>query len=131
MSNLVGHAKKELELIGEEPEIVEGYLRVVQAYADMNHSGGSHMVASAVLERLLHFKNLSPLTDDPDEWIFHNKHRYGSSENLWQNKRDSEAFSLDGGKTYYRLSEITRQWKWFGGNKRHFHSTVHVIPNPD
>jgi hypothetical protein len=123
-SNLVEHAKQELALIGEEPETVEGYLNIIQAFADMGHSGGSAAIAVPVLTRLLQYKNLSPLTDDPDEWIFHNKNTHGASEDLWQNKRDFEAFSTDGGKTYFRFSENTR--RWHGGVKRHYHQSVHV-----
>jgi hypothetical protein len=98
MSNLVDHARRELELIGEEPEIIDGYLKVIQAFADMGHSGGSASIAIPTLNRLLQFQNLKPLTDDPSEW--------NQVDILgWQNNRNSEAFSTDGGKTYYLLSE--------------------------
>lgn len=97
MSNLVKHAKRELEIIGEEPEFIEGYLKVIQAFADMGHSGGSAMVAIPTINELLQFRNLAPLTNAPDEWI-----EVGDS--MWQNIRNSEAFSTDGGRTYYLLS---------------------------
>lgn len=97
-SNLIKHARRELELIGEDPETIQGYLRVVQAFADMGHSGGSASVAIPVLTALFSFENLAPLTDNPDEWIQH-------ENSLWQNVRNSEAFSKDGGKTFYLLSE--------------------------
>lgn len=102
MSNLVAHAKRELELVGEEPEIIDGYLKVIQAFADMGHSGGSASVAIPVINELLQFNNLTPLTDDPSEW---NNVSDISGEEMWQNRRNSEAFSTDGGKTYYLLSE--------------------------
>ena len=105
MSNLVDHARRELELIGEEPETVEGYIRVIQAFADMGHSGGSASVAIPTLERLMSYKNLSPLTDDPAEWFFHDAEMWDGKNGVWQNLRNSEAFSHDGGKTYYLLSE--------------------------
>ena len=58
--------------------------------------------ALPVLVRLLKQENLSPLTNNPDEW-------YDQSEvsgyPLWQSKRNSEAFSNNGGITYYLLSE--------------------------
>lgn len=104
-SNLVDHARRELELIGEDPETIAGYLKVVRAFADMGHSGGSAMVAIPVLHRLFQFKNLSELTDDPDEWIYHGEDVSGAEGGVWQSKRWSEAFSNDGGKTYYLLSE--------------------------
>ncbi|QIK64123.1 hypothetical protein G7068_13650 [Leucobacter viscericola] len=98
MSNLVEHARRELELLGEEPQTVQGYLNVVQAFADMGHSGGSASVAIPVIHDLLQFKNLRPLTNSPEEWV-------NVADALWQNKRNSEAFSDDGGKTYRLLSE--------------------------
>lgn len=105
MSNLVEHATRELQLIGEEPEFIAGYLRVIQAFADMGHSGGSASVAIPTINALLQFKNLKPLTDDPDEWMQHSEEVWGAEGGVWQNKRNGEAFSDDGGKTYYLLSD--------------------------
>jgi hypothetical protein len=105
MSNLVDHARRELELIGEEPETIKGYLNVVQAFADMGHSGGSASVAIPVIHELLQFKNLRPITNDPAEWMFHGADTWGAEGGVWQNIRNGEAFSHDGGKTYYLLSE--------------------------
>lgn len=104
-SNLMIHARRELELLGEEPEIVEGYLKMIQIFADMDHSGGSASVFIPTLTRLLWFKNLTPLTDDPDEWIHHTAEVWGEPGGVWQNVRNGEAFSDDGGKTYTLLSE--------------------------
>lgn len=92
-SNLVAHARRELELIGEEPDVIKGYLKVVRAFADMGHSGGSAMVAIPTINRLLSFENLAPLTDDPTDWI-------EVGHGMWQNRRCSRMFSEDGGKSY-------------------------------
>lgn len=108
-SNLVDHARRELELIGEEPETIEGYLNVVQAFANMGHSGGSASVAIPVINRLLKFLNLKPLTNNPNEW----QQVEMGDEPCWQSRRRSEAFSYDHGKTYYLLSE--------GGNSENRH----------
>jgi hypothetical protein len=105
MSNLVDHARRELELIGEEPETIAGYLKVIQAFADMGHSGGSASVAIPVINELLQFKNLSLLTDDPAEWMHVSEEQWGQPGGIWQNCRNFEAFSHDGGKSYYLLSE--------------------------
>lgn len=102
MSNLVNHAKRELDLIGEDPWMSQGLLTVIQAFADMGHSGGSASAAIPILNDLLQFKNLTPLTDNPDEWM-------NVTNDVWQCVRNSEAFSQDGGKTYYLLSEGRRQ----------------------
>ncbi len=120
MSNLVDHAKHELEKIGEDPETVVGYLNVIQAFADMGHSGGSASVAIPTIMELLQFKNLSPLTDDPEEWVQHAEDVWGEEDGVWQNRRNGEAFSNDGGTTYYLLSE--------GGNNHNrepLHTSMH------
>jgi hypothetical protein len=105
MSNLVEHARRELVRIGETPETISGILDVVQSFADMEHSGFSATHTVGVLEKLLMGKPLSPLTDDPTEWNLISSEMSGSSDGLWQNVRNPEAFSLNGGETYYVLSE--------------------------
>jgi len=105
LSNLVNHARRELELVGEDEVTIEGYLGVIQAFADMGHSGGSAMVAIPVITELLSFKNLTPLTDDPEEWMHIAEEMWGEKEGVYQNRRNSEAFSYDKGRTYYLLSE--------------------------
>lgn len=97
-SGLVRHARVELERLGEEPDVIQGYLKVIQAFADMGHSGGSASVAIPTINTLLQFHNLTPLTNDGQEWMY-------VGEGMWQNKRNSEAFSEDGGSTYWLLSE--------------------------
>ncbi|MGW7636147.1 hypothetical protein [Streptomyces decoyicus] len=103
-SNLVAHARRELTIIGEGRDTIDGLLKVVQAFADMGHSGSSAHFASLYLDKLLRYQPLSDLTDNPAEWI--DRHADGmSSTPCWQSVRNSEAFSDDGGKTYTLLSE--------------------------
>ncbi|MFE9491474.1 hypothetical protein ACFYNF_34395 [Streptomyces sp. NPDC006641] len=105
-SNLVTHARRELRLLGEDPDTIRGLCNVVQAFADMGHSGSSAHFATQYLERLLRYQPLTELTDDPSEWI--DRHAEGMTPTpLWQSRRNSEAFSTDGGKTYTLLSEQT------------------------
>jgi hypothetical protein len=103
-SNLVIHARRELRLIGEDPATIQGVCRIIQAFADMGHSGTSAHFTVQYLERLLRYQPLSDLTDTPGEWI--DRHADGMTPiPLWQSDRNPEAFSSDGGKTYYLLSE--------------------------
>lgn len=103
-SNLVAHARRELRIIGEDTDTIRGICRVVQAFADMGHSGGSAHFTALYLDKLLRYQPLSELTDAPGEWI--DRHADGTTPvPLWQSTRNSEAFSTDGGKTYYLLSE--------------------------
>jgi len=97
MSIVFDHAKKELELLGEEPDFVKGYLDMIQIFEKMGHSGGSASVFIPTLNRLLQLDNLTPLTSDPDEW----EHHGPDFGNVWQSRRNPKAMSYDGGKTYY------------------------------
>lgn len=101
-SNLVQHARRELALIDEDADTVAGLLKVVQAFADGGHSGGSAPYAIAYLEQLLRFEPLSPITDDPAEWIDRSDI---SSYPIWQSVRDPRAMSEDGGLTYWLVTE--------------------------
>jgi hypothetical protein len=101
-SPLVDHARRKLALIGEDEWLTNGLCKVISAFAAMGHSGFSAEHSTAVLEKLLRFQSLSPLTDDPAEWIDRSEI---SGTPLWQNTRDPRAMSADGGKTYTLVDE--------------------------
>jgi hypothetical protein len=124
MSNLVEHARRELTLLGYDQETLDGFLNVIQAFADMHHSGGSASIAIPTICELLQFKNLSPLTDDPAEWMRIDPEVWGEPGGIWQNRRNGEAFSSDGGKTYTLLSDA----KDPNGNKPVYTSVVKDPP---
>ena len=103
-SNLVRHAQRELALLGEEQETVNGYLAMIRIFADMGHSGGSASVFIPTLDRLLRFENLTPLgkiEDAPNEWTDHSGI---SGSPVWQNGRNSKVFSNDG-ERYYNVDQ--------------------------
>jgi hypothetical protein len=111
-STLVAHAIHELDLIGmtaDNPDEMNRMgrrclLDLVRLFADQGHSGFTAAYTLATLNKLLDFKPLTPITNDPDEWLYHGD--VGKNgEGLWQNKRDGECFSADGGKTFRRNSE--------------------------
>lgn len=103
--SLVNHARRELEGIGEEDYVIDWYCRVVAEFASFGHSGGSAMATIPVLERLLRYEALRPLTSDPSEWF---DQREACGVPLWQNTRDSRAMSDDGGRTYWLVDEDGR-----------------------
>jgi hypothetical protein len=102
-SPLVDHARRELALIGEDDWLTNGLCKVVAAFAEMGHSGFSAEHCTTVLEKLLRYQPLSPITDDPAEWL--DRAREMGGEPFWQNTRDSRAMSTDGGKTYTLVDE--------------------------
>lgn len=104
-NNLYRHAERELKLLGNDVDYDEQILEIVKAFIKMGHSGGSAAYTIPLISKLLSYENVTPLTDDPDEWYFHGENMFPGSEGFWQNRRNGEAFSMDGGKTYYLLSE--------------------------
>lgn len=103
-SNIVDHARRELERIGEEPDVIEWYCKTIRTFTEYGHSGGSASVTIPVLNELLQLRNLTPLTNDPREWLHHDEGVF-PPDGVWQNIRNGEAFSNDGGYSYYLLSE--------------------------
>ena len=99
---LAEHVRHELELVGEEPEIVDWYVKVAETFSEFGHSGASAEYTLRVLEQVLRYKNLTPLTDDPAEWMDVSEYTEGP---MWQNIRNSGAFSQNGGKTYTLVGE--------------------------
>lgn len=102
-SPLVAHARRELALVGEDQWMTDGLCRAVAAFAAMGHSGFSAAHCADVLNRLLRYEPLAPLTDDPDEWQDRSAEMGGKP--FWQNRRDSRAMSTDGGRTYTLVNE--------------------------
>lgn len=128
-SNLVAHARRELEIVGEEPQTIEGICKVIQAFADMGHSGGSASVVIPWINTLLNFTNLTPLTDDPTEWIYHDEMTWGQPGGIWQNIRNGNAFSTDGGQSY-RMNE-EKGWSTVQYSKRRKVKDEDILERPD
>jgi len=108
---LVDHARREIEIVGLNSKeadydgmIGEAVLELMETFAKQGHSGFSAQWVLDVFERLAKYQNLSPLTSHESEW---NDVSEMSSDNaMWQSNRNPEAFSRDGGKLYYILSEL-------------------------
>ncbi|MET4106034.1 hypothetical protein [Hymenobacter sp. UYP22] len=108
-SNLVLHARAEMKAAGlwnEDAdyggEVANAVLQLVQVLSYQGHSGGSHAQTLALFEKLARFQPLGPLTNDPAEWM-EVVGQVGGTQLLWQNRRQPDAFSTDGGKTFYTL----------------------------
>ena len=97
-SNMVRHARRELEIANVEVEERPGILKIIEDFASIGPSGSQAAWLIQIITALLKQENLSPLTDRPDEWQL-------VTDGTWQSNRNSEAFSKDAGKTYYLLSE--------------------------
>lgn len=111
-SNLVAHAKRELSLAGIDNAdsdyggaIATAVTELVTTFASQRHSGCSAQITIEILNRLLRYETLTPLTDNPGEWQSVSQH---FNEPMWQNIRSPKHFSRDGGKTYYDVETNKR-----------------------
>lgn len=109
MSNLVKHAKYELELAGLFDKdsdyngmIGEAVLELVKAFAKQGHSGFSANWTLDIFDKVARFKPLTPIGKSKDEWLDQSE---ASGEPMWQNKRRGSTFSRDGGKTWYDIDD--------------------------
>ena len=111
MSNLEKHAEYELKRAGlfDEDSDYGGMLghstmKLIKVFSEEGHSGMSASMQIAIFTKLASFKTLTPLTNNPDEWM-----EVGTGK--WQNMRCSDCFSTDGGKNYYSIDDEKREIK--------------------
>jgi len=109
--SLVEYAESELELAGmsagapeDDPNrwMHDSIMLCVKAFSEGGHSGSSAAYALAVLEKLLRFQPLTPITYGPEQW---NDMGYASGTPMWQHKRKSTTFSTDHGLTHYDIED--------------------------
>jgi hypothetical protein len=95
MSALVSFAKEELAMLrGPEPcemqDLIDAnVIKIVSAFADGGHSGSTAAYTIDIVEKLLRFDPLTPLTGAADEWMDVSEM---SGTPMWQNRRCSHVF---------------------------------------
>jgi len=106
MSELLKHAQHELTLIGagEDSADYDGNLRkavleIVDVFSKQGHSGLSASITVSMVEKLLRFLPLSPLTGAGDEWN-ELPVELRSGNIAAQNKRCSRVFRRDDGTAF-------------------------------
>lgn len=94
------HARQELALIDVTPREKQCILAMVEVFSAWgiaeDFSNESKTVIAETLPSLLLGRTLSGLTNDPEEWA-------QVTSDLWQNRRNEKAFSIDGGKTFFLM----------------------------
>lgn len=96
--SFIEHAKRELDIIGmtaDSPDEMnlamrEHILHMVEEFAKEGHSGFSSSYALSILQKLLAYEPLAPLTGEDSEW--NDVTSYGNGDVLYQNKRCSHVF---------------------------------------
>lgn len=109
MSNLIDHAKYELELAGlldkgsdYDGMLGKAVLELVKVFAKQGHSGFSAQRTLDVFSIVANYKPLTPIGDTKDEWMDVSA---SSGTPMWQNKRRSTTFSRDAGSTWYDIDD--------------------------
>lgn len=96
--SLTKYAEEELARIPHDKDGLQALmdkniLEIVKIFSEQGHSGFSAGYALSILERLLRFKPLSPLTGEEDEW-------YDTGHGRMQNKRCSSVFKNSDGTVH-------------------------------
>jgi len=110
MSNLLEHAKTELELIGyknmkwDDPNkwMYDNIVEIIKTFAEQGHSGGSASYMLGILEKLLRFKNLSPLRVEDFFEV-------DISPGVYQCKRNPSMFLSEDKTGYYSVDDADRK----------------------
>jgi hypothetical protein len=91
-SPLYCHAERELALVGEiyNGMVNKAALEIIGVFAAQGHSGGSAQLTTQLVERLMRYEPLQPLTGENDEWM-------EITEGEFQNKRCSHVFKTSDG----------------------------------
>lgn len=116
---LLEHAKSELKYGGYDisekgcnppnpKEPMDGYVNscaknafeLLETFSKAGHSGMSAGVTLHLFNKLVNWENLTPLTNNPDEW----QKLDDSTDSDWQSKRNSACFTNDF-KTYWNIDE--------------------------
>jgi hypothetical protein len=103
MSNLIEHAKRELEMAGlfsKEGDFYEGMtgnavLELIEVFAKQGHSGMSAPGVVSIFSRLANFKPINSIKGTEDEWV-------NVADDTFQNKRLCSVFKQGKeGKPYF------------------------------
>lgn len=96
MSNLVKHAKRELDYSsledkeGYEQLIISSVIELLELFSKQEHSGSSANYVIYLFNKLARFDILSPIEDVEEDWI-------KVSDNLYQNRRMGNVFKDEKG----------------------------------
>lgn len=105
MSNLVKYAESELKLLGMSPKgpknspntwVAQNVMKIVKEFSKGGHSGHSAGYTIGVLERVLKFEPLSPLTGEDSEWVEVGNGVFQNNRCPHVFKEKGRAYDLDG-----------------------------------
>ena len=127
---MLDYAKRELDKIPKDEDGLQdfmnsGILDIIKVFSEQGHSGMSAGYAIGILERLLRFKPITPLTGEEDEW------NETSRDGVKQNKRCGSVFRQADG-TYEDIDAIAVSDNggitWFTSNRFRKEITFPYMP---
>lgn len=112
--SILDYAKREMDIVGmteDSPDEMNRAMRdhilnMVRVFADEGHSGFSASYAIRILEKVLRFEPLTPLTGEDSEWA---EISFGP-DMKWQNKRCSRVFKGEDGRAYDSEGIVFYDW---------------------
>lgn len=126
--NMERHAERELRRAGlfdkdsdYGGDLGPAIMKVIRAFSDEGHSGGSAGLSISAVTRLMRFEPLTPLTGDDSEW---NDVGAYSGAPCWQNNRCSHVFKGEDGRAYDIDGKVFREPN--GVSYTNFDSLVYV-----
>jgi hypothetical protein len=97
--------------------LADDVLELVRVFERQGHSGGSAHQTLRLFGQVARFRPLVPLTSSPEEWM----QVESRPKPVWQSRRRPDAFSHDGGRSYYLLDERRPWWRRALGLGRTMH----------
>jgi len=102
----------------------QAVMDLIDEFSKQGHSGFSAGLVSTIFDKLVKCQPLTPLTDDPAEWMDITE---DNGKMLHQSRRSPSCFSTDGGATYYNLDEFTEddylETGWVPTNPERLHTS--------
>lgn len=103
MSNLIKHAERELALLSNEPDEMQTamndhILKMVKVFSEEGHSGFSANYAISIIQKLLRFEPLKPLTGEDSEWndVGNNTLQNNRCGHVFKDTKTGIAYDIEG-----------------------------------
>lgn len=101
---VLDHAKRELKTLGADEDMIQIFVKTIEKILEVEGYPLDRAETNSWLGDLLNLKLLSPITEDPAEWVLDD----GYGTETWGNLRDPNCLSHDGGVTYYSTKDKYR-----------------------
>jgi len=102
------HAIYELTYQGITGDDYDNIVNIVGTFANYTDVEEREAIMNKVMI-LLQFKPLTPLTNEAGQWV--DRSSTSGERPEWQSKRDPDAWSHDGGQTFYYASKTGAQYE--------------------